>query len=207
MSTKGLVLDAVWENDIYEPKYYRNIAVFGLTQNREDNEEYENKAVKYFKSKGIKAIAGHEIYDIHTEGKINSTHLKRYMFSLGFDGILTSTLLHSDGNEDMTDEELEHYSEGIYKFGEYFQVRYTDALTADKELFAILESNFYMIMDYNDFDGSGLAWISHYQISKEIQENFQIDEYAKTIVKSLFEDQVILKKKPENEVISIPTQP
>ncbi|MBU2914584.1 MULTISPECIES: hypothetical protein [Reichenbachiella] len=195
-SSKELVLDAVWEQDQFESRKFRKIAVFGLTDSTRANIRFEENAVRNFKSKGIRAIAGHEVYNIALEGPIDPDHLKRYLFSLGFDGILTTALIDniSTDNEDISDDELQQYTEGIYKFGQYFQIRYEESQKPSHDIYGVLEANFYYIMDYNEFDGSGLVWISHYQIDPEYRATFEVSEYSKRIVNSLFEDQVILRK-------------
>ncbi|UXP32127.1 hypothetical protein N6H18_17430 [Reichenbachiella agarivorans] len=196
VSSKGLELNAVWESDLYESKKYRKIVVFGLTKSMHNNHSFEIDAVKYLKSKGINSVAGHEVYDIKTDGNINPTHMKRYLFSLGFDGILTASLIDPIDSQDehVSQEALGHHGEGMYRFGQYFQNRYETLESSEKTDFAILETNFYMMMDYNEFDGSGLVWISHYNIDQELRNDFPIDEYARTITKSLLHDGVVMTK-------------
>ncbi|MCV9385788.1 hypothetical protein [Reichenbachiella ulvae] len=194
--SKDLVLDAVWEKDNYEPLKYRKVIVFGFSENMEKNKKFEINAVKALKNEGVLATPGHEVYDFSQEGRVNPHHLKNYLFSQGFDGILTASVIDniSKDNEEISDQELEKYSEGIYKFDQFYQNRYSEISNDTPSSNKVLEANFFYIMDQNDFDGSGLVWISHFQIKDELEANFPVEDYSKRIVKSLFEDQVIVKK-------------
>lgn len=195
-TSKDLVLDAVWEKDNYEPRKYRRIAVFGFSENMDKNRKFEINATHALNNEGIRATPGHEVYDFSIEGHVNPHQLKNYLFSQGFDGILAISVIDniSKNDEDISEQELAKYSEGIYRFDQFYQIRYSDITDDNPSTNKILEANFFYIMDYNDFDGSGLVWISHFQIKDELEANFPVEHYSKRIVKSLFEDQVIIKK-------------
>lgn len=196
-ASEQLFLDAVWESPIYEPRSFRKVAVFGIAKNQENQIAFEQDVVKYLNTKGVKAVAGHQLYDYDEKaGLKNATRIKRYLFSLGFDGVLTASAIEniSKDDDDITNEELAAHTEGVYKFGQYYQQRYASMQrTPNPDAnFAVLEANFFWLMDYSDFDGSGLVWISHFKADTEQPIRLEIDKYAKTIVDALFEDQVII---------------
>ncbi|MDW3210889.1 MAG: hypothetical protein R8N23_13520 [Reichenbachiella sp.] len=197
-----LVLDAAWENAVYEPRNFRKVAVFGMSKDIKTKKEFEKDAVKYFKSKGVPAVAGYTLFEHEPEGdEVNRSDIKKELFAQGFDGVLTASSIEniSTDDDDITDEELARHAEGIYKFGQYFEARY-DHLQSDVDhshhKYSILEANFYYLMDYNEFDGNGLVWISHfkYDLEKKSDVAIEIDNYAHVIVNALFEDQVILER-------------
>ncbi|WP_422358568.1 hypothetical protein [Reichenbachiella sp.] len=197
-----LVLDAAWENSVYEPRSFRKVAVFGMSKDIKNKKEFEKDAVKYFKSKGVPAVAGYTIFEHEPEGdEVNRSDVKKELFAQGFDGVLTASSIEniSTDDDDITDEELASHAEGLYKFGQYFEARY-DHLQSDVDhshhKYSILEANFYYLMDYNEFDGSGLVWISHfkYDLEKKSDVAIEIDNYAHVVVNALFEDQVILER-------------
>ncbi|MEP2025396.1 MAG: hypothetical protein ABJH98_09760 [Reichenbachiella sp.] len=201
-TTHPLVLDAVWENANYEPRNYRKVAVFGMSKNLKNKKAFENDAVKYLKKKGVPAVAGYTIFDHEPEGNdVNRTDIKIDLYSQGFDGVLAVSSVEniSQDDDDITDEELANHAEGIYKFGQYFEARY-DHLQSDVDhshhKYSILEANFYYLMDYNEFDGNGLVWISHfkYDLEKKTDVAIEIDNYAHVIINALVEDQVILER-------------
>lgn len=202
-TTHPLMLDAAWENTTYEPRPFRKVAVFGLTKNFKNKKEFENDAVKYFKSKGVPAVAGYTLYEHEPDAEeVNRSDVKKELFAQGFDGVLTASTIESisTDDEDITDEELASHAEGLYKFGQYFEARY-DHLQTDVDhshhKYSVLEANFYYLQDYNEYDGSGLVWISHfkYDLELKIKEAMEIDNYAHVVVNALFEDQVILERK------------
>lgn len=198
-----LMLDAAWENTTYEPRPYRKVAVFGLTKNFKDKKEFENDAVKYFKSKGVIAVAGYTLFEHEPDAnEVNRSDIKKELFAQGFDGVLTASTIEniSKDDEDITDEELASHAEGLYKFGQYFEARYDHLQTEidhNHHKYSVLEANFYYLQDYNEYDGSGLVWISHfkYDLELSVPEAMEIDNYAHVVVNALFEDQVILERK------------
>ncbi|MGL1889896.1 MAG: hypothetical protein OCD76_25510 [Reichenbachiella sp.] len=197
-SSQQLFLDAAWEDANYEPRNYRKVVIFGFGKNMENNRLFEDEAVLSFKKKGIKAEAGHEIYDFEIEGELDRNDLKRYLFSLGYDGILVAAPIKniSTDDDDITDEELSAHKDGLYKFGIYYENRYKhlqEDTDHNSEKYSILEATFYYLMDYNDFDGGGLVWISHFKANTESDVKIEINQYTKIVVNSLFDDQVILK--------------
>lgn len=200
--SQTLVLDAVWENPIYEPRHFRKVAVFGMAKNLKNKKEFEKDAVKYLKSKGVPAVAGYTLFEDEPAGdEVNRSDIKKHLYSLGFDGILTATPVQniSTDDEDITNEELANHAEGLYKFGQYFESRYVDlqANVNHHHKYTILEADFYYLMDYNEFDGNGLVWISHFKfdLEKHQQSTMDINKYAHIVVNGLFEDQVILQRK------------
>ncbi|UXX78188.1 hypothetical protein N7E81_12540 [Reichenbachiella carrageenanivorans] len=199
-TSQTLVLDAVWENPNYESRHFRKVAVFGMAKNEKDKKEFEKDAVKYLKSKGVPAVAGYTLFEDEPAGdEVNRSEIKKHLYSLGVDGVLTATPVKniSTDDEDITDEELASHAKGRYKFGQYFESRYDDLQTVSNHNYTILEANFYYLMDYNEFDGNGLVWISHfkYDLEKHQQTTMEINKYAHTVVNGLFEDQVILERK------------
>ncbi|WP_139793992.1 hypothetical protein [Reichenbachiella faecimaris] len=201
-ATHPLMLDAAWENTTYEPRTYKKVAVFGLTKNFKEKKEFENDAVKYLKSKGVPAVAGYTLYEHEPDAdQVNRSDIKQELFAQGFDGVLTASTIEniSKDDEDISDKELADHAEGLYKFGQYFEARY-DHLQTDIDhshhKYSVLEANFYYLQDYNEYDGSGLVWISHfkYDLELKIKEAMEIDNYALVVVNALFEDQVILEK-------------
>lgn len=202
-ATQEIMLDAVWENENYESRTFRKVAVFGMAKQKDNKKAFEDDAVKYFKSQGIPAIAGYELFEHEPDvAEMSQSDIKEHLYGLGVDGVLTAAAIEniSEDDEDITDEELEAHSEGVYKFGQYFVKRY-DRLQSDvdheHQKYAILEANFYYLRDYNKFDGSALIWISHFKYgeNENTDVKMEIDKYAKIVVKSLFEDQVILPRK------------
>ncbi|WP_420581341.1 hypothetical protein [Reichenbachiella sp.] len=200
--THPLVLDAAWENAVYEPRNFRKVAVFGMSKVEKNKKDFEKDAVKYFKSKGVPAVAGHTIIDIGPEGDdVDNSAIKKELYAQGFDGVLTAASIEniSKDDEDITDEELASHAQGLYKFGQYFEARY-DHLQSDVDhshhKYSILEANFYYLMDYNEFDGNSLVWISHFKYDLENKSDvaLKIDNYAHVVVNALFEDQVILER-------------
>ena len=194
-----LMLDAVWENPNYESKSFRKIAVFAIAKEQKNKKDFEKDAVKYFKSKKVIAIPGYKIFDSDSVADMNATEVKKRLYAQGFDGVLTAkTVKHiSQDDNDTSDEELERHSKDLYRFGEYFVSRYDHVQSDVQGNYAVLEANFYYLIDYNDFDGSSLAWISHYKLDPETAEKntfVEIDKYAHVVVQGLFDDQVILPR-------------
>ena len=196
--TEQLVLDAVWENPNYESKSFRKIAVIAIAKEEKNKKEFEKDAVKYFKSKKVIAIPGYKIFDSDSVADMNATEVKKRLYAQGFDGVLTAkTVEHiSQDDNDTSDEELERHSKDLYRFGEYFVSRYDHVQSDFQGNYSVLEVNFYYLIDYNEFDGSSLAWISHYKLDSASSENteVEIDKFAHVVVKALFDDQVILPR-------------
>ena len=200
VTSQTLVLDAAWENTDYESINFRKVAVFGLTKDFKNKKEFENDAVKYFKSKGVLAVAGYSLFEHEPDvEEVNRSDVKKELYAQGFDGVLTASTIEniSNNDKDITNEELATHAEGLYKFGEYFEARY-DHLQSDVDhshhKYSVLEANFYYLQEDNEYEGNGLIWISHfkYDLELNIKEALEIDNYAHIVVNALFEDQVIL---------------
>lgn len=201
-TTYPLALDAAWENTNYEPRPFQKIAIFGLTKDFKDKKEFENDAVKYFKSKGVVAVAGYTLFEHEPDAtEVNRSDIKKELHAQGFDGVLTASTVEniSQDDEDISDDELASHAEGLYKFGQYFEARY-DHLQTDIDhnhhKYSVLEASFYYLQNYNEYDGNGLVWISHfkYDLEMKVKEAMEIDNYAHVVVNALFEDQVILER-------------
>ncbi len=198
--TEQLLLDAVWENPDYESKSFRKIAVFAIAKDEKNKKEFEKDAVKHFKSKKVIAIPGYKIFDNDSIADLDASEVKKRLYAQGFDGVLTAkTIEHiSQDDHDTDEEELKRHSQDLYRFGHYFVSRYDHVQSDVQGNYTVLEANFYFLMDYNEFDGSSLAWISHYKIDPGTAKGnteVEIDKYAHIVVQSLFDDQVILPRK------------
>lgn len=197
--TEQLVLDAVWENPDYEEEGFKKIAVFGLVENDKNRKTFEKDAVKYFKSNGIEAVPGYVIFgSVDRMVDMGNDEIKRQLFEQGFDGALATKVLEnveSNTPADSVDRHSRHAND-IYRYEMYFTPRYEHLQNSIQKNYAVIESNFFLLQDISTFEGRGLIWISHFKMENEAVNHIdiEIDEYAKLIVKSLFDDQVISRR-------------
>ncbi|MFY0625668.1 MAG: hypothetical protein JXR07_05210 [Reichenbachiella sp.] len=195
--TEKAYLDSVWENPDFEDVSFKKIAVFGLVESDKNRKDFEKDAVKYFKKKGIEAEAGYQILGtVDDIVDMGSDSIKRELFRQGFDGVLSTKVLETS-EEELPEDSIGHISRhknDIYRYEMYFTPRYDHLQNNIQKNYAVIESNFYFLQDNSNFEGRGLIWISHYKMENDAINHIdiEIDNYAKIIVQSLFDDQVII---------------
>lgn len=186
-----------WKNPDIVLFHAYQVLIVGMAPNQDIQIDFETKLQKEFEKRGIEAMRSIDLFDVRftnaAKSEVELFDVEQQLLEKGFDAILFTKVVGADSQQSFKRKmsDLNRYYEKFFEDYISHQDIYLKTESNDRYPIYFTETSLYCICPGKERE---LIWRSSIKISHPNDIEKTVNEYIKLVVKSMEEQNLILRK-------------